>query len=100
MTTLTMWQTVLQSQALHPGWTAEEHLAYLRLDDLEHDPGTLTGGTPEEVIGRWLAENITSGRLEIVWRNAGMPARPCGGHHPDGAACSGCAVIGQGAGAP
>jgi hypothetical protein len=92
MTTTTMWQTVLQSQAIHPDWDAAMHAGYLEHEAFL-DPTALTGGTPEEVIGRWLADNVASGRLELTWRNAGMPARPCGGHHPAGGRCSGCSIL-------
>jgi len=70
---LTMWETVLQSQSLHPDWDAQEHIAYL---DMECHPvsvlGRRTGETPEQVVERWLRENADAGRPEAELRKAGI----------------------------
>jgi hypothetical protein len=73
MKDLTMWQTVLQSQAIHPDWDAETHLAYL---DQEAYPvstlGQAAGRTPKEVVERWLRENADAGRPETLRMEAGL----------------------------
>ena len=66
MTRLTMWQTVLQSQLIHSGWTVEDHLAFLEqegydLNEMYFSPEV--GWTREEVVERWLRENIRAGRV-------------------------------------
>ena len=69
----TMWQTVLQSQAIHPDWAAEIHLAYL---DQEGFPvgalGSWRDEKPLETVERWLRENADAGRPEALLTEAGM----------------------------
>lgn len=70
---LTMWQAVLQSQAIHPDWDAQMHLAYLDMECF--DTNKLGRGTEEtalEVIERWLLENADSGRVAALLKDAGM----------------------------
>jgi hypothetical protein len=61
---LTQFQTVLQTQAIHPEWTARQHADYLRA---EHPKG-VSGlrGDPVPLIEGWLMENIGTGRLRAV----------------------------------
>ena len=52
---LTVWQAVKQSWLIHPDWTVADHLIWLHGDG--YDTGSLYGGTPQEVITRWLDEH-------------------------------------------
>lgn len=61
---LTIWQLVLQSQLIHPDWSAMDHLGYL-VDDEFRDPCAECHTHPlgvTELIDRWLAENVAAGR--------------------------------------
>lgn len=57
---LTTWQTVLQSQMIHPDWNVETHLAYLKQEGASLHR---LNGDPEILITRWLAENRAAGRI-------------------------------------
>jgi hypothetical protein len=66
---MTQWQTVLQSQAIHPDWTPRQHAEYLR--DEHPDGLSRMGGDPVLLIEGWLMENIGTGRLRAVQAAAG-----------------------------
>lgn len=55
---LALWQAVRQNWRAHPGWTTEDHLAWLDGEGYDITTATTsTTGDPAEVIGRWLAEH-------------------------------------------
>jgi hypothetical protein len=59
----TMWHTVLQSQIIHPDWTAQEHMDFL--DEEGFDTSTINYprvddcSTPLDVVQHWLDVNPT-----------------------------------------
>lgn len=58
----TMWHTVLQSQIIHPDWSAQEHLDFLEEEGFDttkiYDPAD-KNTPPVEVIDGWLETNPT-----------------------------------------
>lgn len=64
---LTAWQAVLQSQAIHPGWTVEDHLEWMV--DEGYDLSTLRPEPGKDVVALlrwWMADNVSSGRVAKV----------------------------------
>jgi len=69
-----MWQAVKQSWLIHPDWTVEIHLAWLHQE--AYDTCTLYGGTPQEVIARWLDEHRRCAQWEITRPGPPSPTPP------------------------
>lgn len=62
VTAFTPWQTIAQSQLIHPEWSVADHLSYL-----EHDAFYPRGLLPSpEVTERWLTEFATATTLDTM----------------------------------
>lgn len=78
---LTAWQVVLQSQAIHPGWSPEEHRRFLNEEGYEVP--LIKGRTPDEVVARWLDENNAWPGGPVVRAGIDMPGWVHPHTHPD-----------------
>ncbi len=65
---LTVWQAVTQSWLIHPDWTVADHLIWLHGEG--YDTGSLYGGTPQEVINRWLDGHRRCAPADVTLREA------------------------------
>lgn len=54
---LTMWQTVLQSQLIHPDWNAQDHLDYLHQEGYDWTRLVMSGLSPSGLVSEWLKIN-------------------------------------------
>ena len=68
---LTVWQAVKQSWLIHPDWTVADHLIWLHGDG--YDTGSLCGGTPQEVICRWLDEHRRCAPADVTAPREAQP---------------------------
>lgn len=63
MKPLTLWQTVLQSQKIHPDWKVRNHIEYLKQTGANLAP-LRDSSNPARVVSRWLADNVKNGNAD------------------------------------
>lgn len=55
---------VLQSQAIHPDWTAQDHLDYIQNDEFIDLATVMHTDDPLALVAHWMQANLDGGHVD------------------------------------